>query len=146
MTSLGALSTFSEMQRGEVGRVERQRVQPHLRQGGGDVCPGSREPLTPEMSASTPCLVLLPLDSAASVQPSGRFSHHSSRSAGSLLPAGQWRLGSRRGLELLLPPHLGQDLLNLPLGQLRNKQQMIRTQHKPLKGVLACGFTMTRTH
>lgn len=58
-----------------------------------------------------------------SVESSGRFSHHSSRSAGVLLPAGQWRLGSRRGLELLLPPHLGQDLLNLPLGQLRDKSK-----------------------
>lgn len=69
MTSLGALrSTFSEMQRGEVGGVERQRVQPHPRQRGGDVCRGSREPLTPEMSVTTTCLVLPPLDSAASVR------------------------------------------------------------------------------
>lgn len=68
--SLGALrSTFSEMQTGEVGRVGDAVgvYQPHLRQGGVDVCPGSREPLTPEMSVTTPCHLLLPLDSAASV-------------------------------------------------------------------------------
>lgn len=67
VTWSGALRrTFSEMQRGEVGGVLGV-CQPHLRQGGVDVCPGSPEPLTPEMSVTPPCLVLLPLDSAASV-------------------------------------------------------------------------------
>lgn len=56
-----------------------------------------------------------------------------SRSAGGLLPAGQGRLCSGRWLELLLPPHLGQDLLNLPLRQLRGQKPMIR-QLKLQKG------------
>lgn len=56
-----------------------------------------------------------------SVESSGRFGHRSSKSADSSLPAGLWSLGSRWGLRLLLPPHLGQDLLNLPLGQLEDK-------------------------
>lgn len=122
------------MQRGGVGGVgQAARVyQPHLRQGGADVGPGllRENPSPPEMSVATPpppsssstptglCCI------CPSVESSGRLGHPSpSRSAGGLLPAGQWGLGAGRRLELLLPPHLGQDLLNLPLGQLRDKSQ-----------------------